>query len=232
MIKKIGESLDIAREDQVTIYAGKVPYHIMCTPENLRELAVGFLVSEGIAKSVEDIVFSNAPCLEDGRVIFVNLNGDINNPTIRSSGCIGVYRANEEIPRAIAEEKFTIEEIRGSLRYLDVEEYKKTRGYHIAAIVGKNGLIFRRHDVGRHNAVDKVIGAALLNKVKLSKSFLLLSGRISRGIAMKCARVGIPLIVSKAAILDSAIEVCKISGVSAISFATNIAVVGEALKLK
>ena len=87
------------------------------------------------------------------------------------------------------------------------------------------------YDVGRHNAVDKAIGSALLKGVDFSKVFLLLSGRISRGMVMKCARVGIPLIASKAAILDSAIDVCEKSGVAAVSFATNIAIEGEALML-
>ncbi|MFN3383448.1 MAG: formate dehydrogenase accessory sulfurtransferase FdhD, partial [Archaeoglobaceae archaeon] len=85
------------------------------------------------------------------------------------------------------------------------------------------------HDVGRHNAVDKAIGLALLNKANLQESFLVVSGRISLGIAMKCANAGIPLIVSKAAIFDSAIDFCERTGLSAVSFATNIAI-GNAIE--
>lgn len=114
---------------------------------------------------------------------------------------------------------------------LTVEEYERTHGYHIAAIVGKDGLIVRRY-VGRHNAVNKAIGAALLMGVDLSRTFLLLSGRISRGIAMKCVRAGIPLVVSEAAILDSAIKVCEKSGLAAVSFATNVVVRGTQLMSK
>nr|WP_230972496.1 formate dehydrogenase accessory sulfurtransferase FdhD [Archaeoglobus neptunius] len=217
----------MAKEAKITLFAGKTPYHIMCTPENLKELAVGFLVSEGIVKSIDEIIFSYI----DNDVLFVKLNGNQSSTTIRSSGCIGVYREQEKIPKVEAEAKFTMDEIKKSLEYLEIEEYVRTRGYHVASIVGKDGLLYRRYDVGRHNAVDKVIGAALLNGIRLKKTFLLISGRISRGMAMKCARAGIPLIVSKAAILDSAIDVCEKSGVSAVSFATNIAVVGDALVL-
>jgi FdhD protein len=228
-MKEIGKKLEVASEEQITLFVNDIPYRIMCTPENVRELAVGFLISEGIVSSLSEVEFVDAPCLRNGNVLMVKVSSDGGTTTIRSSGCIGVYREKEKIPRVEAKEKFTMREIAESLRFLEIEEYRKTRGYHVASIVGKEGLLFRSYDVGRHNAVDKVIGMALLNETDLSRVFLLLSGRISRGIAMKCARAGIPLVVSKAAILDSAIEVCKKSGVSAVSFATNIALLGDAI---
>jgi len=227
VIKKIGEALELAKEGRVTIIAGRTPYHLMCTPENLIELAVGFVISEGIVKSLDEIAVSK---IEDD-IIYVKMDGEHSSTTIRSSGCIGVFREREEIPKVRAGEKFTLEEVREALRHIETEEYRKTRGYHTAVVMGKNGIVSRMHDVGRHNAVDKAIGSALLKGADLSKAFLLLSGRISRGMVMKCARVGIPLIASKAAILDSAIEVCEKSGIAAVSFATNIAVEGEALLL-
>ncbi|WP_290596233.1 MULTISPECIES: formate dehydrogenase accessory sulfurtransferase FdhD [unclassified Archaeoglobus] len=229
MIVKIGEPLELAEEDQFTIFVGRTPYRIMCTPQNLQELTVGFLISEGIAKSVDDIEFHEAPCLQNA--VFVNINGNPGESTIRSSGCIGIYREDEVIGKVDAKEKFSVAEAKKALDYLNIREYERTHGYHVAAIVGKKGLLVRRYDVGRHNAVDKAIGAALMKGIDLSRTFLLLSGRISRGIAMKCVRSGVPLVVSKAAILDSAIKVCEKSGLAAISFATNIVVRGEAVDL-
>ncbi len=225
MIVEIDNPLEFARESQITLFVGHTPYHIMCTPENIRDLVVGFLISEGIARSVRDIEFSRF----EGQEIVVSVNGNSGEVTITSSGSVGVYR--DDVPKVRATEKYTLDELRKSLEYLNTEEYRRTRGYHTAAIVGKEGLICRRYDVGRHNAVDKAIGAALLSGVDLSSTYLVLSGRISRGMVMKCARAGIPLIVSKAAILDSAVEVCEKSGLAAVSFATNIAVVGEALEI-
>jgi FdhD protein len=227
VIRKLGKTLELARESRVTVIAGRTQYHLMCTPKNLIELAVGFVISEGIAKSLDEVEVSK---IEDD-IIYVKMDGEHSSTTIRSSGCIGVFREREEIPRVKAGERFTLEEVREALNYIETEEYRKTRGYHTAVIVGKDGVVSRMYDVGRHNAVDKAIGSALLKGAELSKTFLLLSGRISRGMAMKCARVGIPLIASKAAILDSAIEVCEKSGIAAVSFATNIAVEGEALLL-
>ncbi len=225
MIVEIGHPLELARESQITLLVGDTSYHIMCTPENIRDLVVGFLVSEGIANSVKDIEFLS---LGEQEVV-VRVDGSSGEIAITSSGSPGVYSL--EVPKVEAGERFSLDELRNSLSYLETEEYRRTRGYHTAAIVGRGGLICRRYDVGRHNAVDKAIGAALLDGVDLSCTYLLLSGRISRGMVVKCARVGIPLVVSKAAILDSAVEVCKESGLSAVSFATNIAVVGEALEV-
>ncbi len=227
MIRKLGKTLELAKESRVTIIAGRVPYHLMCTPENLVELAVGFVICEGIAKSLDEIAVSK---IEDD-IIYIKMNGDYSSTTIRSSGCIGVFREKEEIPRVKARERFTLEEVKEALKHIETEEYRRTRGYHTAVVMGKEGVISRMYDIGRHNAVDKAIGSALLKGADLSKTFLLLSGRISRGMVMKCARSGIPLIASKAAILDSAIEVCEKSGIAAVSFATNIAVEGEALEL-
>lgn len=223
---ELGKTLEVAKESRITVIVGRTPYHLMCTPQDIYEFVVGFLLSEGIAKSLEDIKIS----LIADNVVYVKLNGSFDT-TIRSSGCIGVFREKEEIPRVKPKERFTLEEIKNSLHFLETEEYRRTRGYHTAAIVGKEGLITRKYDVGRHNAVDKAIGHAAVSGIDFSRAFLLISGRISRGMVMKCARVGIPLIASKAAILDAAIEVCEISGVAAVSFATNIAVKGEALLL-
>lgn len=77
--------------------------------------------------------------------------------------------------------------------------------------------------------MDKAIGLGLKSGVRFGSHFLLISGRISEGMAVKCIRAGLPLVVSRAAILDSAIRLCRSSGLSAISFMTDLAVKGAAL---
>jgi len=224
-IVPISKTLEIAKEKQVTLVINGVASHLSCTPQNLEELAIGFLVSEGLASPNDDIDVSIS-----GDTIIVKANID---PVfkLRSSGCPGVFREKEELPKVFAEEKFSIDEARNSLIYLETDEYRSTRGYHTAALVGKEGLIARAYDVGRHNAIDKVIGMGVRRGVNFRKVFLLISGRISQGIVAKCVRAGIPLLVSKAAILNSAIESCRITGLSAVSFATGIVVKGDAITL-
>lgn len=226
-IDRIGKPLEIAKERRFTLIINGFPYHIMCTPLDLESMVLGFIVTEGFVNCIDKIEYFKLNNEKLEATVKINKNTSI--PEIRSSGCIGVYKQDEELKKVYAKNKYSIEELRNSLTFLDIKEYKKTRGYHVACIVGKDGLIKRAYDVGRHNAVDKVVGMCLKENVDFSDVFLLISGRISRGMALKCVRAGIPLIVSKAAILDSAIDICKKTGLSAVSFATNLVVKGGAL---
>lgn len=210
MLREIGKPLEIAIEKEVELFINGNVIRRFCTPNMLKELAVGFLVSEGIASSLEDIK--------------VEVHGDrIVAEVLRAEPSISHPSKKFENLRVKSHRKFNLEDLRKSLEILDIEEYRKTRGYHVSAVVSGD-IFYRTYDVGRHNAVDKAIGLALLNYADLENSFLLLSGRISKEIAVKCANAGIPLVVSKAAILSSAIEFCKETGLSAVSFATNIAI--------
>ncbi|MFO7966622.1 MAG: formate dehydrogenase accessory sulfurtransferase FdhD [Archaeoglobaceae archaeon] len=227
-IVEIDHKLEIPHEALVTIVAGELSFNISCTPQNLEEMVIGFLLSEGLVKDqLKDHGFNIE--IENNKV-YVDAPVTTQELSLRSSGSPGIFRAYEdELPRVSAKESYTLNECRNALHYLEAEEYKRTRGYHIAVLVSKEGIVVRAYDVGRHNAIDKVIGMGIKKNVDMGKIFLLVSGRISQGMVAKCVRVGIPLLVSKAAILDSAIEKCKETGLSAVSFATGIAVRGEAL---
>ncbi|HID43835.1 MAG TPA: formate dehydrogenase accessory sulfurtransferase FdhD [Archaeoglobaceae archaeon] len=223
-IISIGEKLEIPSETLVTIIAGNMRFNISCTPVNLEELAMGFLISEGLVENSEIEIN-----VQDRLIEVLTPVKPTDEFRLRTSGSPGVFRVAEKLPELKPVEKFTIKECRDSLKYLDTEEYRKTRGYHTAAIVGKKGVVCKAYDVGRHNAIDKVVGMGVKEKVDFSRVFLLVSGRISQGMVAKCVRCRIPLLVSKAAILDSAIDKCFETGLSAVSFATGIAVKGEAL---
>jgi len=218
VLREIGKTLEIAIEKEIEFSINGITYRKLCTPSMLKELAVGFLVSEGVVKSLKDLSVE-----VEGERVFVKVSGAPDLSKIFSSFLREILP-----PKIESKKKFRLEELRKSLEILEIEEYRKTRGYHVAAVVCGEKF-FRAYDVGRHNAVDKAIGFALLNEVALENSFLLLSGRISKEIAFKCANAGISLIVSKAAILSSAIDFCIQSGLSAVSFATNI-VVGNAVE--
>ena len=79
-------------------------------------------------------------------------------------------------------------------------------------------MVSLAEDVGRHNAVDKVIGMAALNKVDFSGCFVALSGRISGDVAFKAAKVGLPIVASLAAALSSGITSAQESNVTLAGF--------------
>jgi len=96
--------------------------------------------------------------------------------------------------------------------------FKETGGTHCAAICRPEEILFFAEDIGRHNAVDKVIGQALLGGVSLENTLLLLSGRIAYDIAIKAARGGIPICVSRAAPTSAALEFGERIGLAIIGF--------------
>ncbi|MBS7620002.1 formate dehydrogenase accessory sulfurtransferase FdhD [Candidatus Bathyarchaeota archaeon] len=99
------------------------------------------------------------------------------------------------------------------------EAYKKTGGTHSAMLCDMKGVFkFFAEDVGRHNTVDKVIGAALLAGVDMQKSILVCSGRISGDIVLKAFRSRIPIVASVSGPLDSGIRIAHHLGVTLVGF--------------
>jgi len=99
------------------------------------------------------------------------------------------------------------------------EGFRQTGGLHVAALYkGDGSLVALAEDVGRHNAVDKVIGMAALKKVNFGDCFVALSGRISGDVAFKAAKVGIPIVASLSAALSSGISTAQESNVTIAGF--------------
>lgn len=83
---------------------------------------------------------------------------------------------------------------------LRAEVFRRTGGTHAAALFTSDGeLQALMEDVGRHNAVDKAIGAGVLRGLDFGRCFLFSTGRLSADMVIKCARAGIPLVASKSA---------------------------------
>jgi FdhD protein len=91
--------------------------------------------------------------------------------------------------------------------------------FHSAALSdGKNILAFAE-DIGRHNTVDKMIGYAILNDIPFREKVMLVSCRISSEIVSKCARWQVPILASRAAATDLAIQIAEKSGMTLVGFA-------------
>jgi FdhD protein len=220
----------VAQEKPLYIFVNRTLYAtIFCSPLNLKELAVGHLVSEGIVKSIEEV--------ED-----IDLKEDVCRVKLRSSvdlkkrmrlskyfqrvilsacGSNGAFRPSQRMSRIESNLTVSAEVIQSCVNMLNktAEIFRKTGGVHAAAIFKNDGtLIAFAEDVGRHNAVDKALGVAIMHKVDLENCFLASTGRLTGDIVMKTARVKLPIVASIAAALDSGIAIARKVNLTLIGF--------------
>ncbi len=193
---------------------------IVTTPEMHKELVVGYLITEGAVRSRNDIQGIE----ENGSKVDVKIRNFEHFDLwyeLRSSGCIGINWENRDEDLFLPlEQKFGICVVLDSLKYLYSDIHERTRGAHMACLVDAQGN--SKHialDVGRHNAIDKVVGAATLAGEDITKMFMLSSGRQPAGMVMKAARAKIPLVVSKAAPISSGIDSARRANLTLCCFA-------------
>lgn len=212
----------VAVEQTIEVYINRTPIvAILATPEMLKELAIGYIICEGIVKEHEEI---KALQIKD-KSIYIEISNSEHLELwreLRSSGCVGVrWDENQEIS-VISDTVFKPDVIKKSLRFLECEIYKTTHGIHTACLIDTKGeCVIKAQDVGRHNTFDKVVGRACLDGIDPSKHFLLSTGRQSAGMVLKAARANIPLVATKTAPLDSGIEAAKRSGVCLVGFVSD-----------
>lgn len=204
---------------------------ILCSPKNIEELAVGHFLSEGIIKSteeIEEVIFnqSESTCylklklginVED-RVKVSRLHARIIHSACGESSS---YQDSNKLLKIKSNLNVKAQIIFDSVNQLNfkAEGYRRTGGFHVAAIYKDNGqLIALAEDVGRHNAVDKVIGIAALNQIDFGDCFLALSGRMSGDVVFKAANVGLPIIASLASALSSGITMALSADLTLVGF--------------
>ena len=194
---------------------------ILASPVCVRELGVGYAICEGIVGSDEILEVK-----VDGMNVDLKIKSTDDFDMwyeLRSSGCIGVkWQGNEEI-NVSSDAVFTVSSIFSGTKFLESDIYSMTRGTHLATLVSQEGKrMAQAIDIGRHNAIDKVIGYAALNNIDVSQLYLLSTGRQSAGMVLKAARAGVPLIVTKSAPFDSGIDAAKKSGVGLVGLISNV----------
>ena len=209
----------------------------MRTPGNDEELALGFLFTEGIISDPSDLI-SIKHCVdvkeeEKGNVIRAELDPQIAiDPqkwqrsfyTTSSCGVCGkssldavlvqcrpIGSIGDPDPKVIAS---LPEKMRGAQTV-----FKHTGGIHAAALFDREGkLLLLREDIGRHNAVDKLIGSMLIHAIDPAQKFMLVSGRAGFELVQKCAVAGIPLMAAVGAPSSLAVDLARSTGLKLIGF--------------
>jgi FdhD protein len=196
----------------------------MCTPDLLEELAIGWLHGEGYIDSIEQVHLR--PCATDlgfwaeipeDRVAAVQAEG--RRPVLASGcGAVSTFLADPHTieTRPARGRVPEVEQLRGLFKALfgKGERYKDTGGIHAAALVDHDSpaLIAHAEDIGRHNAVDKSLGAALLARRPVEGLGLLVTGRISAELAFKAARAGLAYVATPSVPSTLAVEIARRSG--------------------
>ena len=198
---------------------------IACTGSRLDELAIGFLRSEKILAHHDEILKIETDDHENS--VNVILKGKKEIPetfkkNIASSGARGKsVNANLPAPLKVPEEfnisaKIALELMENLLDKSIL--HNETHGTHCSALAQKEIIIALREDIGRHNTIDMLGGYALLQKIDLSHTTILTTGRISSEIVYKVWNLGIPLIISHSAPTTKAIDLLRKANITLIGY--------------
>ena len=210
-------------------YNGGTYAVMMGTPQNLRDFAIGFSLSEGIVQSPEDIESLDIVPLDDGIELRMWLEPSLANrlnerrrhiagPT--GCGICGIDSIAEAIrPAAVVSfgRSFSPRQIVAAmqsiapLQTINIE----TRAVHAAAFwMPERGIVALREDVGRHNALDKLAGALAQGKIATGDGMVLLTSRVSVEMVQKAAAMGAPLMVAVSAPTALAVRMADAAGIT------------------
>jgi len=203
---------------------------LLCTPTELEELAIGFLLSEGILSKKSSLIKIEVDEKDAVvRIVLSELPADwetmFEKKTI-SSGCgrgITFTNYRTELDRKVdsPDQLLTLGDVKKLLiMFRNISTlYLETGGVHSAALSDGKNILFFSEDIGRHNAVDKLIGKAFLRSVPVENKILLTSGRVTSEIMTKAGRNRFPILISRAAPSCMSISYAEDMGITLIGFA-------------
>ncbi len=200
---------DLVAEHTMEIYLNDTPaYEVVCSPTDLPELVLGRLLSNGVIQSTDEVELLYL--CENGlraKVYLPKWEPATEHPGVEqvSTCCTGnrtiadLFR-NQTPPRhlrPIAYEQRWIFRLAEAMKE-DMPLYAATHGTHSCLLMHKGEILRRAEDIGRHNALDKVLGWALMQGILLEECIVYTSGRIPVDMVMKVIRAGVPVLASKA----------------------------------
>jgi len=228
--------IPLAPESPVALFVdGTLLAVLMCTPYDIDELAVGHLFSRGIIAKRGDLsALSICPDMRSVKITTATGAGlSAASEGLIQSACgaadpgaadPGAAWVASAAPAAIADETLppiSLEKLTCWARdmFAAAELYRKTGGLHVAAIAcraqaDRSEYFVAREDVGRHNAVDKVLGRGFLDQIDLFRSVILTSGRIAADMIHKAAGAGVPILVTRSIPTTEAYKIAIESGIT------------------
>ena len=217
-------------EARLSLYLnGEKAISMMTIPKDQEAHAIGFLMSENVISSIDDVI--EIKLSEDG--LRVDVSANINEDSLKhlykektlTSGCGGgvTGTADSELVIPFNQTAFKVEpqtiydEVK--IFYKESELYNLTGCVHKAMIYLLDGTTITAEDIGRHNAIDQAIGKCKLQRLDTTKSILFVSGRLSSEMVTKAVMHRIPMVVSRTAPTYLGVQTAHKHGITLIGFA-------------
>ena len=202
---------------------------LICSPVDEKELVIGFLAGEGIISDPDDI--KDYFYRDKQGVVWVetvNPAPKLDTFLCRNfASCCGkgrpiLYFVNDQNLVTSVEGNTSIK-AESILKLMNEFEenscnFKMTGGLHSAALADNEKIIIKYEDIGRHNALDRVMGYTFLNRIKTESMAVLLSGRIASEMLIKAARIGVSIVISRSAPTGLAIDYAVEYGIAVVGF--------------
>lgn len=226
---------EIVTEYPVTIKLNGEEYvTVVCTPNYIEDMVIGFLISEGIIASYEGI--DELWIQKDKGVVHVKTSQI--NPLYQTlynkryvTSCCGKSRQGFVFVNDAAKAKtlhdihvtVTPEECFHLMNTLQQSSttFRQTGGVHNTALCDRNTILISRMDIGRHNALDKIYGHCLRNHIPIEGKIIAFSGRISSEILLKVSKIGCEIVLSKSAPTKLALQLAHDLGITVVGFIRN-----------
>ncbi|MFH1860713.1 MAG: formate dehydrogenase accessory sulfurtransferase FdhD [bacterium] len=211
------ESILVPREEPLQLKLNDREFvTLLATPMDVKELFVGFLFTEGIIKKWGDIL-----CLDECEK-GVSIDTDTEPETINTeqaiitSGCGRGVTFQRMIDTKITSPiQFSCELISSLMK--EFLSCSKMAGLHAATLADGDGrILILKEDIGRHNAIDKVLGAGLIKGMDFEDKLLLTTGRLSSEMVLKAVRAKIPVVIARSCATNLAIKWASMAGATII----------------
>jgi len=220
----------VTRETALTIILNnRELVTLLCSPTNLNYLAIGFLFSEGLLNSKDEI----KKIIADDQKGVVRVETEktrefagelLSKPLIASSGGrkASFHGASDIQDEAKVESQIAIAPHQVFALVNEFQHrsqlFKVTGGVHSAALCDTGGILVFSEDIGRHNAIDKVFGECILTDITMDDRIIITSGRVSSDILLKVAKGKIPILISKSAPTNLGVRLADDLGITLIGF--------------
>ena len=217
-------------ERPIRIYLNDVPVAVsQGSPFGLSELAVGYLLSEGLIGDRE--CFVEATAVPEEAAVYVSsgecaAEGYVPLHRVTSAGCASsaLLRDARRVQQPVALETaahFDADDVLACMEELCERSPRRNTGECVhgcgLGAAGEGALLLVREDIGRHNAMDKLVGQAWLDRVDVRDKALFITGRISCEMALKAYRAGCPVLASRKSATDEAVARAEALGVTLVS---------------